>query len=209
MKTQYTVNKEALRAEYAKVWHKDEKMIDFCVKKAASVAALPTGEMVIVEKQPIEKSFCFGESGYDYDEAQDMAAHARKSEGYFKTENMKHFREWIKDLSEVLNGLSNYRLTISDTAYYSQDADCKLAGIRFDRLSDILDACGGSADLYELPGKELTVRGRECRIATPKEIEIILGAYTAAAEAHEKKVDSYLKRYGMRNVRTWTYWRDA
>lgn len=206
MKT--SINKEAIRAEYAKVW-KDEKMIDFCVKKAAASAILPDGGMVIVEKQGIEKSFCFGESGYDYDEAQDMAAHARTSESYFKRENMKHFRSWVKDLTESMNGASNYMLTINKRAYYGQTEDCKLCNINFYRLSDILDACGGSAHISDLPGLELTVRGQKCRIATPEEIGIILKAYKEAEAAHEKKVDSYLKRYGMNHVRTWTYWRDA
>ena len=179
------------------------------MKKAAACAILPDGGMVIVEKQGIEKSFCFGESGYDYAEAQDMAAHARTSESYFKHENMEYFRRWVKDLTEVLNGLGNYMLTISGTAYYRQTEDCKLCGIRFDRISDILDACGGSAYLEELPGMELTVRGRKCRIATSEELKAILDAYKQAEAAHEKRVDNYLKRYGMKNVRTWTYWRDA
>ena len=202
------VDREALRAEFAKAWS-SPKMIDYCTNKVAAVAVLPSGEIVTVDKQKIETSFCFGESGYDYDEAAEMAQHARESSEYFKRENMKEFESWINDLTEVLNGLSNYRLTISDKAYFGQSDDCKLRNISFDKLSDIIDAFGGSADLYELPGKELSVNGRSCRVATPKEIEIILDAYKAAAKAHEKKVDSYLKRYGTSKVHSWTYWRDA
>lgn len=203
-----TVDKEMLRREFSKAW-KDQKMIDYCVNKVAAVAVLPSGEILTIDKQKIETSFCFGESGYDYDDAARMAAHARKSEDYFKSENMEHFNRWINDLLDVLNGLSNYKLTISEKAYYGQTEDCKLRGICFDKLSDILDACGGSADVYELPSRELTVKGRACRVATPKEVEIILDAYKEAAKAHEKKVDNYLKRYGLSKVNSWTYWRDA
>lgn len=206
--TAQKVDRYALRAEFAKAWN-SPKMIDYCTNKVAAVATLPNGEMIVVDKQKIVTSFCFGESGYDYDEAAEMAQHARESADYFKRENMKEFESWINDLIDVSNGLSNYRLTISDKAYTGQSDACKLRNIQFFRLSTIIDACGGSADLYELPGKEIYISGQHCRIATPKELDIIIDAYQTAAKAHEKKVDSYLKRYGTSKVHSWTYWRDA
>lgn len=201
--------KEILRNEYSKVWGKDDRMTNYCVNKTAVFASLPDGGIVPVEKDSIEKHFCFGESGYDYDEAQQAAAHARTSESYFKRENMKHFRGVINDLTEALNGISNYKVTITERAYYSQTDDCRIRSFQFTRISDIIDACGGSCYLYDLPGKEITISGRPVRVATPKEIELITEAYKTAAAQHEKKVDSYLKRYGTSKVHAWTYWRDA
>jgi hypothetical protein len=203
-----TIDKEMLREQFAKTWS-DPGMIKYCTEKVAAVAILPRGEIITVDKQRIEKRFCFGESGYDFDEAVSKAAHARKSENYFKTENMKHFREWIASLTDALDTNSSYRLTIGSKEYTGQPDDCKLGYIRFEKLSDVIEACGGSCYLSELPGKELTINRRSCRVATPEEIKLILIAYEAAAAAHEKKVDSYLKRYGMTKVETWTYWRDA
>lgn len=202
-------NKEMLRSEYAKVWHKDGKMVDYCVGKVAALAVLPDGGIIPVEKQGIEKHFCFGESGYDYDDAQQAAAHARTSESYFKRENMKVFRRTINDLLEVLNGLSNYRVVINEKAYYSQDEDCRICSFQFVRLSEVIEACGGSCFMPDLFGKEIEIHGQKKRIATPKETELILEAYKAAAAQHEKKVDAYLKRYGTSKVNAWTYWRDA
>lgn len=204
-----STEKEMIRNEYAKVWHKDQKMVDYCVGKVAALAILPDGGIIPVEKQGIEKNFCFGESGYDYDDAQRAAAHARKSESYFKTENMRHFREVIRDLMEALNGISNYKVTITEKAYYSQDDDCRICSFQFTRLSDIIEARGGSCFLPDLFGEEIEVRGHRCRVATPKEVDLIIEAYKAAAAQHEKKVDAYLKRYGTSKVHSWTYWRDA
>lgn len=202
-----TVDKEMLRREFSKAW-KDAKMVDYCTNKVATVAILPSGEIVTIDKRPIETNFCFGESGYDYDDAARMADHARKSEEYFKAENMKDFQRRIQDLLEILNGTSAYKLTISDKAYYGQTDDCKLRNINYARICDIMAACGCS-DYYELPEKQLKINGCSCRVATPKEVEIILEAYKEAAKAHEKKVDNYLKRYGTSKVHSWTYWRDA
>lgn len=203
-----TVNKEMLRAEYSKVWDRED-MIKYCTDKVAAIAILPGGEIITVDKERIENRFCFGESGYDYDEAQAAAARARTSESYFKRENMKSFRRWISELTDVMDVNSNYRLTISSKNYSGQREDCHLGYIRFERLSDVIDACGGSCYLSELPGKELEINRRRCHIATNVEIQLVLDAYKAAAAQHEKKVDAYLKRYGTSKVHAWTYWRDA
>ena len=104
-----------------------------------------------------------------------------------------------------------YALAIENTQYYTQPEDCRLAKIDFYKLSKVLDDCGGSAYLEELPGKEIFEKGsgRNYRIADKEEIEKILEAYKEAAAAHEKKIDAYLKRYGTSKVDAWTYWVDA
>ena len=202
-------NKETLRSEYAKVWPRDSKMVDYCAGKVAAVAVLPDGGIYTIDKQKIENRFCFGESGYDYDDALNAAAHARKSESYFKTENMKHYREWIAALSEALEGSGSHRLVINPKNYIGQADNCRLCNIEFVKLWEVIDACGGSCFLDDLPGKELNIRGLRRRVATPEEIGLILEAYKEAAAQHEKKVDSYLKRYSTSKVHAWTYWRDA
>ena len=204
------VDRDLLREQYGMVWGTDHKMVDYCVGKIAKMAILPGGEIIVVEKQHIETRFCFGESGYDYDDAQAAAQHARTSTDYFKRQNMKHFDEWLRDLVDTMNDDSQYRLCVmTGAAYYSQSEDCRLHNIEITRLTDIIDACGGSCYTRELPGKELEYRGRKFRVATREEHEIILQAYREAAKDHEKKVDAYLKRYGTSKVHAWTYWRDA
>lgn len=202
------VDKGFLREQFSKAWS-SEDMISYCVDKVAAVATLPNGEIITVDKQGIEKHFCFGESGYDFDEAVEAAQVARTSQDYFKRENMKEFNRKVEMLEEVLSGDSNYRVFIGDIAYTGQADDCLLRFFRFDRLSEIIDACGGSCYLEELPGKAMFLNGNHGRIATAEEVAIILDAYKTAAKAHEKKVDAYLKRYGTSKVHAWTYWRDA
>lgn len=202
------VDKDFLRDQFSKAWS-DARMIDYCVDKVAAVATLPNGDIITIDKQGIETHFCFGESGYDFDEAVEAANVARTSQNYFKRENMKEFTRKIEMLEDVLKGDSNYRVFIGEKAFTGQPDDCKLRFFRFDRLSDIIEALGGSCYLEEIPGKEIFLNGNHGRIATAEEVEIILDAFRTAAKAHEKKVDSYLKRYGTSKVHSWTYWRDA
>ena len=186
----WAVDKDLLRAEYAKVWPRSEKMVKHCVDEAAAVAVLPDGGFIVIDKKPIEKDFCFGESGYDYEDAQHMADHARSSAEYFKRENMRVFLGIVNDLRDALAGVGRYSLIIRERQYFSQTPDCLLRGYRFEDLF-----------VHDLPDG--------CRVATPEETRIIIAAAEAAAAAHEKKVDAYLKRYGTTKVRAWTYWRDA
>lgn len=204
------VDRDMLRAEFAKAWN-SQRMIDYCVNKVAAYAELPGGELITVDKQSIETRFCFGESGYDADDARKMAAHARTSCDYFKAENMKEYRDMIKALEEAKTMEGRQVATLPKRGHYNgQSADCRLRFVEWKRLSEVLDDLGGSAFLADLPGQ--TVKAGEYweyKILTADEIDIIINAWKRAAAAHEKKVDAYLKRYGTSKVHAWTYWRDA
>lgn len=205
-----TIDKSFILGQYMLAWHNNERMASYCSNKVASVAQLPSGELICVDKKHIETRFCFGESGYDYDDALRAADHARTSEDHFRHENMKHFRDACAALENVLAPADPppHLVTIC-RSYLDQPDSCRLRSFGFTRLNDILDACGGSAFLEELPGRELTVRGLQCRVANADEVRAILDAYREAAAEHEKKVERYLRRYGLSKVTSWTYWRDA
>lgn len=200
-------DKEQLKTEFLKAW--SEKMAEWCVNNTAEFAVLPDGGIVTIDKQKIKTRFCFGESGYDFEEAAKNAHTARTSAEYFIKENMKHFTNWIDELIEAKNLNSNYMLFIHSTEYYSQTPDCKLRGISLERCTDIIDAFGGSCFLSSVGGKAIEVRGCKGHIATSEEYNAIISAFKRAAEAHEKKIATYLKRFGLSNVDAWTYWRDA
>jgi len=200
-------NKDILLREYSKVWS-DSRMANYCTNKAATMAILPDGGIIQVDKQSIEKDFCFGESGYDYDDAQRACYHAMTSEDYFLRKNMESFTRWIADLEDAKDINGRYFLHIGDTHYTGQTADCKIRSIQFVRVTEVLDVFGPSF-LNELYGKQAKLRGIDGHLATVDEIDEILTAYKEAAADHEKKVRSYLKRYGTSKVHAWTYWRDA
>lgn len=178
------------------------------VKRIAEIVELSDGGLLPIMKRMVETRFCFGESGYDYADAQDMAEYARTNADYFMQENMRKYTSMIDDLLETLDRYAFTRVGLAKYGW-NQPADCRLRGMAFLKSTDIIDACGGSCSLDELPGKTVSVRGTEYRLATNEEVRAIIDGYSKAAEAHEKKLRSYLKRYGLSKVYTWTYWRDA
>ena len=188
--------------ELAKLCYKED------VKRIAEIVELPDGGLLPIMKRMVETRFCFGESGYDYADAQNMAEHARTNTDYFMQENMRKYTSMIDDLLESLDRYAFTRVGLAKYGWNQPD-DCRLRGMAFLKSTDIIDACGGSCNLDELPGKTVNIWGTEYRIATDEEVLAIIDGYKKAAQAHEKKLRSYLKRYGMSKVHTWTYWRDA
>lgn len=208
--------KARVREAYSRdVWHGNDRMTDYCVGKVAALAEFPDGSFLPVEKESIEKDFCFGYSlsRYDtesYDAAGDMVHHARTSVDYFVDQNMKNFRRYLDALKRQMEEEFPREFCVLTVPYYDQPADSPLKGLSWIRATELLEALGGSAFPSEIPGKTFHWRGHEndVRVPTAEELKIIYDAYEAAAKEHEKKVGSYLKRYGLSKVNAWSYWQD-
>ena len=187
------------------VWKKDSQMVDYCLKKTDNVVRLDNGWMIPIDKKNIEKSFCFGyhDSRYDtesYDDANKMADHARNSEDYFFNENMKGFRQELADFDD-----DNYHAVVR-TMYISGGENIK--SVQFLKGWEICDAFGGSCYMSEIGGKTINYRGSEYYILTKDEIEKVKEGISEAMKNHEKRVRTYLKKYGTSKVRAWSYWLD-
>ena len=105
---------QALKARYAEllaaeVW-KNQKMVDYCVKKTARIVELSDGALICIEKPVINTRFCFGyHANVHYTEeistADAAAAHAAKSQEYFKNENLKSMDAMLKALENSEAGI--------------------------------------------------------------------------------------------------------
>lgn len=196
MKTQNEL-KSIYRAELEKAWH-TEKMVDFCAKKAGYIFEYGAG-LFAVDKPKIEKSFCFG-YGYngistdeDSCEAAKMSEYAKTSERFFVAENMRDIDRRIAQLKNIADEMrldwaegSHPRYMIETNAhYYGQPEDCRLKGF------SIVNTFGG------------TPRGEICEDV--ELVEALIEAHERVREDFAKRLNTYLKRYGMSKVRSWTY----
>lgn len=204
------------------VWGNDKHMVDYCMGEVSQLVELDNGMMIEIEKQSIEKDFCFGysDSRYDtkdYDDASEMAHHARTSEDYFRQENMKGFQ----DMLDRIDGKGEYgtwcgQIFFLSNHYIDQKESNLLRSLSHVRTTTFLDAMGGSAYLDGLKGTTVKAKcfsspiyeGMEMYIPTDDDMAKIREAYVRAYDAHKKRVETYLKKYGLKNVHAWTYWRD-
>ena len=197
--TKLTKNdKDMLRTEFEKVWHRrdgsvDEKMVKYCIGKTS--AYMTIGDRIVtIDKPDIKKDFCFGYHANIYysdaDQADEMADFARTSVEYFVSENL----EWTDAngiMSNVSDGCFPFEPWLDTRRYMSQSDDCKFGCIRWEHWDK--DEWAESQGWRRLTDDEL----REYyTLAYEEQLKFI------------KRLKTYLKRYGMSNVRTWTYWLD-
>lgn len=182
------------KAEYLKVWPNDEKMVKYCQGKISNAVKLSDGRIVVVEKEKLETSFCFGYStcgqGAEYDEASKAASHARTNEDYFRDQNLSN----LKYKLALLEGKKDH--SWSRSAYLSQSSYCGVGLINIHEVV-ALHYCDFIEQKY---GTYVEM--------TEDDKKRVIGMYKEEIEKMSKRIDAYLKRYGLSKLNVWTYWRD-
>lgn len=182
--------RNVLRAEYRKVWHGNAKMVDHCVRSASCMIEL-RGLIVDFDKPSIETRFCFGEHGYDYDEVMDACDAASRSEKYFMARNLEGTDAYraigMLDGDAERFWRKAYPI-LKPHRYCGQDEDCRIAYIEW--TTDASEAHGNPMALTENEKAEL----RQMMVEEQ--------------EKFEKRLRTYLKRYGLSKCQYWTYWAD-
>jgi len=165
---------------------KGEKWEKYFRGKIAWLVELTDGTIYAIEKENIETRFCFGESGYDFDDAMNAADRARTDEEWFKAENLKKIDNKL-DLLEK-KGKERGVWHIGDDLFLAPDADV---------VEDFYTIRYWSFDESKYRRIEREDRDR------------LIEGYKLVREDFSKRIDNYLKRYGLSKVYSWTYWRDA
>lgn len=189
MKTQKELKQRYAEILAADVWS-DPKMVDYCVKKAGYIVELENGDIVAIEKPSIQKNFCFGyhDSRYDtedFDRAENMAEHARKSTEYFLEQNLKGINETIDNLEGRGSYRWEWRVAIP---YTGQPKDSQLKDV-------------WCVDSYES-------RGKEYPLLKGEDLQRVVEGYKVVKADFEKRLNTYLKRYGLSKVNSWSFWAD-
>lgn len=185
--------RDEYRDELAKVWSNDARMIKFCLSEASQVVRLSGGELVPIEKRKIKTDFCFGYStdytGHEASDAQRAAMHAREDVEHFREKNLQELRAIV----EAFDG-KHPREWVEYTPYIWQ---------KYSGAGNIWGF--GWVPYYDYDRRPTGVEYRE---VTPADLETLRAAYVEELHKMEKRLNTYLKRYGLSNIHTWTYWRD-
>ena len=115
-----------------------------------------------------------------------MADHARKSVDYFMSQNLKGLDEMIDSLEGKGSPRWEWRVAIP---YSGQPKDSQLKSI-------------WCVDCYENRGKEFPLLEGE-------NLARVIEGYKALKADFVKRLERYLKRYGLSKVVSWSYWQDA
>ena len=149
-----------------------------------SLTKLTSGEIVEIEKPKIKTSFCFGygfcgvSSQEQINEASDLAERARKSEKFFISEKLKQIDVQIKEAEdETRNGY--------------------LFGTGLDGFYTVGFMSEYKHSMYygNKPHKVISADDRAGYIVALKKCK----------ERFEKRLQTYLKRYGLSKIESWSY----
>lgn len=183
------MSKEAIQ-EYLsevneKIWTGDQKMQDYIKKECSDVYKTSGGYYIVFEKPSIKKDFCFGhgQNGISTQEeveiACDNAQYARTNENYFLQENLGQFDEWM----EMLEGQE--KLYLVPQHYKPTKVACIRSEYYFQR--------------YEWEKDKILGELSQCDIEELKKI------VQSEKEKFVKRLNTYLKRYGLSKINSWTY----
>lgn len=171
---------EALRD----AWKNEQKMVDYCLKHAAVIKEYD-GKILIVSKKSIETSFCFGygwsgvSNGEEQEAAYNMAEYARKSKEHFIEENIKEINDEINYLKD------NADQIYYNKKYWTQSNDNPLIHLNYVKFDHYLD---------------------DGDVKAPQEmIDLYIKMLEESKAKFIKRLNTYLKRFGLSKVRAWSY----
>lgn len=178
-------------------WGNDDGMRKHYEKTLFTAVELSKGYLIPIEKSSIKKSFCFGYSlsrydTEDYDRANEQAEHAASSVDYFIAENLKPVDDYIKSLEEME---TRRYIPIIRTHYNRAPKDTVIKCV--DWVKD-----------WEY-SEYTEAQKAEKELLTEADAQIIIEALKAEREDFIKRLQAYLKRYGLTKINTWSYWQDA
>lgn len=178
---------------------------NFYRKEAGQLAILTNGGYFVVEKSRIETSFCFGYhtdfSGHEASDAENERKSFLNCSENFKNENLYDLDNTIKKLSTAPSFDSHYLPVLERVVYYKQESPLNVWRINWMHYPKFYDKYRDE--------KGLSLNTIKSVCISDADREIILSAYKAERESLNKRLDTYLKRYGTSKLRTWTYWKDA
>lgn len=181
-----------LKEEFAKIWV-SEHMRSYCLKTVSNCVRTSFGGLVIFEKPKIETNFCFGY----HDSITDTESYDTANDA---CENFSEKQFLKKNLADMQHALGLYEYS----AKHEGPAVKQLYFAKRDSCSNIYK------DLFldEYDAKDKAWRFDGLTKATEEDFQKCYIAQKQEYEKFEKRLKSYLKRYGTKKLHTWTYWAD-
>lgn len=174
-------------AEMVKVWGDDLHMIEYSCKHGTPYI-LSGDEFIVIDKPEIKTRFCFGYqteySGREYKDAEKLRERCANSVDYFKRKN-------TEQLTGTLERLKDTSKRAYKQIHYQRGEKQMSIAIPYNR------------DAYERMNRANTLTE-----LTESERAAVVAAYETELNKLNKRLDNYLKRYGLSRLKTWTYWAD-
>lgn len=200
MRTQKELKEKYMNIIKTEVWQDSERMQEYARKQCDYVVELSNGKIIDIEKPRIKKDFCFGMGMYatytqeEFEAAEDLAENARTNVEYFINENMKQINEKIGYLKEALDG----KKEVYTYVHYSGQPD---------NSELVTYSCVGLSDNPEwAPYRWGNLKA--VNKLSSDDIQALIDGLEEVGKKFMKRLNTYLKKYGLEKLNVWTYCRD-
>lgn len=164
---------------------------EYNAKDVAGYMVTADGKIITTKKPRIQTSFWFGESGYNFQEKVELASKASRDREYFKQKNIANSKLALKqaNIEAALDGQGKFFLfkIWGNQPFYS------VTYFAEDRMLDSY-----SKSLLSTAEREMT----------RAELEAYKELIEAAIKRFDRRLNTYLKRYGLSKCSYDTYWVD-
>ena len=149
-------------------------------------------------KPSIQTRFCFGygqngiEADGDYDRAREQEKNMETNQQAFINANLEDLNKSIKDLQDFIDNFFDNKNTCF-SARYNKIFICK-------NSYNHLACLAWSWDYDNIRNKDAIIKE-----ATKEDLLLIIEVYKQQIENLKKRLNTYLKRYGLSKLTTWTY----
>lgn len=197
MATQKELKERYMDIVTTEIWSGSQRMIDYAKKEFCYAVELNNGDLYVIDKPRIKKDFCFGygwngvSTGDDADDAYSMARNARENTDYFMRENLEDLDRKIDDLKKTMVEAYKY------LAYTGQKEGSKLKSYTVVKMWDNPENDPGRWE-----------RLKDVEQLDKSEIKALIDGYEEVKKMFMKRLNTYLKKYGLSKVNSWTYLRD-
>lgn len=195
MRTQKEL-KPVLEKELRKVWGNDERMTSYCMKEAAYIIELSDGSILTIDKPRIKKDFCFGYGMYlqctdeDFRRADGMREKAEKDVNYFMEKN-------LEEINGKIQALKQDRKNVYTSLHYLGQEP-----------GDLLKSYLVTRE-WETPDNEFDNRVfwnlKDIKQLDNDDIALIIAGLEEVKKSFIKRLNTYLKKYGLSKINAWTY----
>lgn len=183
------------KAEFLQVNNLDEKSYE---AKCYEYALKFDNNFLCFGKPTIKRSFCFGygQNGISTDEDYERASEREKN---METSQQAFIDANLEDLNASIKKIKTY---IKQWI----DKEEKFFSSRYNKIFICKNSCDHLAylawswDYDNIRDKEMIIRE-----ATKEDLLLIIEVYKQQIENFKKRLSTYLKRYGLSKLTTWTY----
>ena len=190
-----TVNFNDAKNEFLQVNNLDEKSYE---AKNYEYALKFDNNFLCFDKPRIETSFCFGyglngvSTQEDYEDARSQERNMETNKQAFINANLEALNKSIEDVETFISQW--------------KDKEEKFFSSRYNKIFICKNSYKYKAyltwswDYNNIRNKEMIIRE-----ATKEDLLLIIDVYKQQIENFKKRLNTYLKRYGLSKLRTWTY----